>query len=81
MRRVGLGLGLTVAHYVIGLAAVLAFNNTRAIGAILLTFLFPLGIVASYINPHRMALAAIANSVCCGFVAAYGLSIWLNRKV
>ena len=42
-------------------------------------FPFPFGWVVMVVNPHKMAEAAIGNSIFCGFVAAYAVAFRLNR--
>ena len=76
-----LGIGLAAVHYMVGFAAVGVFSSTGAINAVVFAFLFPFGLVATPVHADRMALAAVANSAFCGFVAAFVLSTWLNRKV
>ena len=78
--RLLLAVGLAVAHFSFGYLAVsLAFAGPF-INAVMTAFLFPFGLIASGINPHRLLEAAIGNSIFCGFVIAYAYAFWRNRK-
>ena len=79
-RRIGLAFTLAGVHFTVGLLAVSVFNHTPLINAVVITSLFPVGLLAYKINPHRVDLAFLGNAIFVGFAAAYVLSFWLNRR-
>jgi hypothetical protein len=79
-RRLALAFVLALVHWCLGFAIVIIFNNTRFINAAVLLFLFPFGWAAMRVNPHEMSLAAIGNSIFCGFAVAYAVTAWRNRR-
>jgi hypothetical protein len=78
--RVGLGFAFAVLHYVIGLTAIAIFNVTSLINIVAILFLFPIGLVATIINPHRTVVNAMVNSLFCGLVLSYTLSFYRHRR-